>query len=187
MVSLPPGRSSRAAPQCRPLLARMRAEIGPAGGTGRSATVPHATCWAPGLGAPAAVPLRQAGSGSLETSMPGQIKVRKTIPTGDLMAVPETERVAATQNRCMLATRKRCTARRELLLLAHNVVSSRDHDRLASRADESPTSLMTQCMVRPCVARSFVDLVCGLASMYPASDWSGSLLRATMDISARSI
>jgi hypothetical protein len=39
----------------------------------------------------------------------------------------------------------------------------------------------------PCVARSFVDLVCGLASMYPASDWSGVLLRATMDISARSI
>src|SRR3977135_4503673 len=42
-------------------------------------------------------------------------------------------------------------------------------------------------MVRPCVARSFVDLVFGLASMYPASDWSGSLLRATMDISARSV
>jgi hypothetical protein len=42
-------------------------------------------------------------------------------------------------------------------------------------------------MVRPCVARSFVDLVFGLASMYPASDWSGSLLRANMDISARSI
>ena len=42
-------------------------------------------------------------------------------------------------------------------------------------------------MVRPCVARSFIDLVCGLASMYPASDWSGVLLRATMDISARSI
>jgi hypothetical protein len=42
-------------------------------------------------------------------------------------------------------------------------------------------------MVRPCVARSFIDLVCGLASMYPASDWSGSLLRANMDISARSI
>src|SRR6476660_8924131 len=42
-------------------------------------------------------------------------------------------------------------------------------------------------MVRPCVARSFVDLVFGLASMNPASDWSGSLLRATMDISARSI
>jgi hypothetical protein len=42
-------------------------------------------------------------------------------------------------------------------------------------------------MVRPCVARGFVDLVFGLASMYPASDWSGSLLRATMDISARSI
>jgi hypothetical protein len=31
----------------------------------------------------------------------------------------------------------------------------------------------TQCMVRPCVARGLVDLsVCGLASMYPASDWS---------------
>src|SRR6478609_3502089 len=42
-------------------------------------------------------------------------------------------------------------------------------------------------MVRPCVARSFVDLVCGHASMYPASDWSVSLLRANMDISARSI
>src|SRR5438128_11965444 len=42
-------------------------------------------------------------------------------------------------------------------------------------------------MVRPCVARSFVDLVFGLASMYPASDWSVLLLRATMDISARSI
>src|ERR1700680_344103 len=42
-------------------------------------------------------------------------------------------------------------------------------------------------MVRPCVARSFVDLVFGPASMYPASDWSGVLLRATMDISARSI
>src|ERR1700693_703859 len=42
-------------------------------------------------------------------------------------------------------------------------------------------------MVRPCVARSFVDRVFGLASMYPASDWSGVLLRATMDISARSI
>jgi hypothetical protein len=33
---------------------------------------------------------------------------------------------------------------------------------------------MTQCMVRPCVARGFVDLsACGLASMYPAFDWSG--------------
>ena len=29
------------------------------------------------------------------------------------------------------------------------------------------------CMVRPCVARGFVELSdCGLASMYPASDWS---------------
>src|SRR5437879_3259217 len=46
---------------------------------------------------------------------------------------------------------------------------------------------MTRCMVWPCVARSFVDLVFGLVSMYPASDWSDSLLRATMDISARSI
>jgi hypothetical protein len=32
---------------------------------------------------------------------------------------------------------------------------------------------LTRCMVRPCVARGFVDLaVCGLASMYPASAWS---------------
>jgi hypothetical protein len=32
---------------------------------------------------------------------------------------------------------------------------------------------MTQCMVRPCVARVFVELaVSGLASMYPAFDWS---------------
>lgn len=46
---------------------------------------------------------------------------------------------------------------------------------------------LTRCMVRPCIARSFIDLVCGLASMYPASDWSGVLPRATMDISARSI
>jgi hypothetical protein len=29
--------------------------------------------------------------------------------------------------------------------------------------------------------------LCGLASMYPASDWSGSLLRAIMDISAQAI
>jgi len=34
---------------------------------------------------------------------------------------------------------------------------------------------VTQCMVRPCVARVFVELaVSGLASMYPASDWSVS-------------
>ena len=32
---------------------------------------------------------------------------------------------------------------------------------------------MTQCMVRPCVARGFVELAfSGLASMYPVSDWS---------------
>jgi hypothetical protein len=59
--------------------------------------------------------------------------------------------------------------------------------RFGLATDEPCSSLLTQCMVRPCVARSFVDLVCGLASMYPASDWSGSLLRANMDISARSI
>jgi hypothetical protein len=29
--------------------------------------------------------------------------------------------------------------------------------------------------------------LCGLASMYPASDWSGWLLRAIMDISAQAI
>src|SRR5580692_2460041 len=35
--------------------------------------------------------------------------------------------------------------------------------------------LMTQCMVRPCVARVFVKIaVSGLASMYSASDWSVS-------------
>src|SRR5260370_8756781 len=35
------------------------------------------------------------------------------------------------------------------------------------------TTLLTKCMVRPCVARGFVELVsAGLASMYPASDWS---------------
>src|ERR1700722_6536247 len=40
-------------------------------------------------------------------------------------------------------------------------------------------------MVRPCVARRFRRIGgCGLASMYPASDWSG-VLRAIMDISAR--
>src|SRR5271167_1146423 len=34
-------------------------------------------------------------------------------------------------------------------------------------------SVLTHCMVRPCVARVFVELaVGGLASMYPASDWS---------------
>ena len=49
-------------------------------------------------------------------------------------------------------------------------------------------SSLTQCMVRPCVARVFVELFdCGLASMYPASDWSVSRSRATMDISARAI
>ena len=40
-------------------------------------------------------------------------------------------------------------------------------------------------MVRPCVARRFRRIGgCGLASMYPASDWS-VVLRAIMDISAR--
>jgi hypothetical protein len=32
--------------------------------------------------------------------------------------------------------------------------------------------LVDKCMVRPCVARGFVEMVCGLALMYPASDWS---------------
>ena len=37
-------------------------------------------------------------------------------------------------------------------------------------------------MVRPCVARVLIDLVvCGLASMYPAFDWSAFKLRAIMD------
>jgi len=32
---------------------------------------------------------------------------------------------------------------------------------------------LTRCMVRPCVARGFVELAfSGLASMYPVSDWS---------------
>jgi hypothetical protein len=44
----------------------------------------------------------------------------------------------------------------------------------AAAATCSAPPLLTQCMVRPCVARGFVDLsACGLASMYPASDWSG--------------
>src|ERR1700738_1732791 len=35
------------------------------------------------------------------------------------------------------------------------------------------TALLTQCMVRPCVARGFRRaIVSGLASMYPVSDWS---------------
>src|SRR6202165_5149317 len=42
-------------------------------------------------------------------------------------------------------------------------------------------------MVRPCVARRFRRIGgCGLASMYPASDWS-VVLRAIMEISARAI
>ncbi|HEY2758616.1 MAG TPA: hypothetical protein VGJ01_23130, partial [Pseudolabrys sp.] len=46
------------------------------------------------------------------------------------------------------------------------------------------TVKMTRCMVRPRVASGFAELaVSGLASMYPAFDWS--LLRAIMDISAR--
>src|SRR5271168_2893866 len=46
----------------------------------------------------------------------------------------------------------------------------------------------TRCMVRPCVARVFVDLaVSGLASMYPAFRLERVVLRAIMDISARAI
>ena len=59
--------------------------------------------------------------------------------------------------------------------------------KIDARHQDVGVPFVTRCMVRPCVARSFVDLVFGLASMYPASDWSGLLLRATMDISARSI
>src|SRR6266478_6347384 len=37
----------------------------------------------------------------------------------------------------------------------------------------SKTALLTRCMVRPCVARRFRRIGGGgLASMYPASDWS---------------
>src|SRR5260370_29819181 len=37
----------------------------------------------------------------------------------------------------------------------------------------SKTTRLTQCMVRPCVASGFAELaVSGLASMYPAFDWS---------------
>jgi hypothetical protein len=35
------------------------------------------------------------------------------------------------------------------------------------------SAILTRCMVRPCVASGFAELaVSGLASMYPASDWS---------------
>ena len=59
---------------------------------------------------------------------------------------------------------------------------------LFKELDDLEVCLVThQCMVRPCVARGFVELaVSGLASMYPAFDWS-VMLRATMDISARAI
>jgi hypothetical protein len=44
---------------------------------------------------------------------------------------------------------------------------------------------LTHCMVRPCVARGFLELVvCGLASMYPAFDWSSFRSRPSW-ISAR--
>ena len=47
--------------------------------------------------------------------------------------------------------------------------------------------MLTQCMVRPCVAREFRRFGgSGLASMYPAFDWS-VLLLAIMDISAPAI
>src|SRR4051812_31952353 len=58
---------------------------------------------------------------------------------------------------------------------------------LASMHCTIKSPMLAQCMVRPCVAREFVDLVVsGLASMYPAFDWS-VLLRAIMDISAPAI
>src|SRR5262249_25093663 len=44
---------------------------------------------------------------------------------------------------------------------------------------------LTQCMVRPCVARGFVELVVdGLASMYPAFDLERDGLLAIMENSA---
>jgi hypothetical protein len=47
---------------------------------------------------------------------------------------------------------------------------------LVGSGSDWPTSqlaLLTQCMVRPCVASGFAELaVSGLASMYPAFDWS---------------
>ena len=49
-------------------------------------------------------------------------------------------------------------------------------DRVESRqnSDIVRRPSLTQCMVRPCVARVFVELaVSGLASMYPAFGWSG--------------
>ena len=50
-----------------------------------------------------------------------------------------------------------------------------------------PCRLLTQCMVRPCVAREFRRVGgSGLASMYPAFDWS-VLLLAIMGISAGAI
>src|SRR5215510_5573128 len=45
--------------------------------------------------------------------------------------------------------------------------------------------LLTRCMVRPCVARGFVELaVSGLASMYPAFDLELDGLLAIMENSA---
>ena len=53
------------------------------------------------------------------------------------------------------------------------------------RTDVVKASVLTQCMVRPCVARGFRRAGgSGLASMYPAFDWSVVLL-AIMGISAR--
>lgn len=44
----------------------------------------------------------------------------------------------------------------------------------------------TQCIVRPCVARSFAELSVSFGSMYPAFDCSG-LCAKPMDISTRAI
>src|SRR6516225_4645798 len=79
------------------------------------------------------------------------------------------------------------------LLLAHRVESLRceGSDAIGAkrtcreRRERVDLTKMTQCMVRPCGARGFVNSGrCGLASMYPASDWSVEL-PAIMDISAR--
>ena len=53
---------------------------------------------------------------------------------------------------------------------------------------EVPGQFMTHCMVRPCVARVFVELaVSGLASMYPAFDWSACSGPPWISLRARAI
>jgi hypothetical protein len=59
-------------------------------------------------------------------------------------------------------------AQPDVIRVRYRVNTGRAHSSLARPS-------LTQCMVRPCVARVFVELVVsGLASMYPASDWSSA-------------